>query len=149
RDAESGSGGARPVRTILALLGTLAAGVVAVDRLAGASFAQRGGAAPPAVTFTDAAAASGLAMTHVNGARPEKDLGETVGSGAAFLVFESDGWVDLFVVDGGSIADTAPASRARHRLFRNAGNGTFADVTADSGIRSGDYGMGACAGDVD
>jgi hypothetical protein len=34
-------------------------------------------------------------------------------------------------------------------LFRNRGNGTFEDVTAASGIRHRDYGMGACAGDYD
>ena len=39
--------------------------------------------------------------------------------------------------------------RARHRLYRNRRNGTFEDVTAASGIRHRDYGMGACAGDFD
>ena len=43
----------------------------------------------------------------------------------------------------------AVARRARHRLFRNRGNGTFQDVTAQSGIQHRDYGMGACAGDYD
>jgi hypothetical protein len=52
-------------------------------------------------------------------------------------------------VDGGSIGDPAVASRARHRLFRNTGKGMFADVTESSGIKHADYGMGACAGDVD
>jgi hypothetical protein len=52
-------------------------------------------------------------------------------------------------VDGGSYADPAVAQRARHRLFRNRGNGTFEDVTAASGIRHHEYGMGACAGDYD
>src|SRR6185295_9245475 len=37
----------------------------------------------------------------------------------------------------------------RHRLFRSRGNGTFQDVTAQSGIEHRDYGMGACAGDYD
>jgi hypothetical protein len=47
------------------------------------------------------------------------------------------------------LADPAVARQARHRLFRNRGNGTFQDVTAQSGIQHGSYGMGACAGDYD
>jgi hypothetical protein len=72
-----------------------------------------------------------------------------MGSGALFFDFDADGWVDLFFVDGGSLDSPAVAARARHRLFRNRGDGTFADVTAASGIRHSAYGMGACAGDVD
>jgi hypothetical protein len=78
----------------------------------------------------------------------EKFFPEIMGSGGLFLDFDNDGWVDLFLVDGGSFADAAVAARARHRLYRNRGDGTFADVTAESGIRHRHYGMGACAGDV-
>jgi hypothetical protein len=104
---------------------------------------------PGAVMFENVAAVSGLTFTHVNGASPDKYLVETMGSGAVFLDYDDDGWLDLFVVDGGSIASPEVAMRARHRLFHNRGDGTFADVTAASGIRHREYGMGACAGDVD
>lgn len=109
-------------------------------------------AKPPsadAVTFENVAKASGIDVTQVNGASPEKYLVETMGSGAVLFDYDDDGWLDLFVVDGGSLADTAVAGRARHRLFHNTGNGRFTDVTAASLIRHRDYGMGACAGDVD
>jgi hypothetical protein len=99
------------------------------------------------VTFENVAKAVGLTFTHVNGASPDKYLVETMGSGAAFLDYDNDGWIDLFIVDGGSVA--APGkSAARHRLFHNEG-GVFKDVAAASGIVHRDYGMGACAGDVD
>jgi hypothetical protein len=108
------------------------------------------------VRFENVAKAIGITLTHVNGASPEKYLVETMGSGAAFLDFDGDGWLDLFVVDGGSIAagNSAPAAakpqtKAGHRLFHNEGKGIFTDVTAGSGIVHRDYGMGACAGDVD
>jgi hypothetical protein len=100
------------------------------------------------VTFENVAKAVGITFTHVNGASPEKYLVETMGSGAAFLDYDNDGWLDLFVVDGGSVA-AAGKSTARHRLFHNEGQGLFKDVTAASGIVHRDYGMGACAGDVD
>jgi hypothetical protein len=103
----------------------------------------------PAAVFENVTAAAGLNVRHVNGASPDKYLAETMGSGAVFFDADGDGWVDLFLVDGGSIADPAIAATARHRLFRNQKNGTFADITAASRIRAAEYGMGACAGDVD
>jgi len=105
-------------------------------------------ARPPSVGFENVTTASGIDFTAVNGASPTKYLVETMGSGAAFLDYNSDGWVDLLFVDGGSVADPAAAARARHRLYRND-RGSFVDVTAASGIRHREYGMGVCAGDVD
>jgi enediyne biosynthesis protein E4 len=100
------------------------------------------------VTFENVANAVGLSFTHVNGASADKYLVETMGSGAAFLDYDNDGWIDLFVVDGGSVAPKSQA-KAGHRLFHNDDKGIFTDVTAASGIVHRDYGMGACAGDVD
>ena len=99
--------------------------------------------------FRDVARTAGLDFTQVNGASEEKFLPEIMGPGGLFLDFDDDGWLDVFLVDGGSLADAAVAKRARHRLFRNRGNGTFEDVTARSGITHRAYGMGACAGDYD
>ena len=99
--------------------------------------------------FVDATREAGIVFQHVNGASPDKHLVETMGSGGLFFDFDSDGWIDVFLVDGGSLADPAVARRARHRLYRNRGNGTFADVTEQSGIRHSAYGMGACAADYD
>jgi hypothetical protein len=109
------------------------------------------------VTFENVAKAVGLTFTHVNGASADKYLVETMGSGAAFLDYDNDGWIDLFVVDGGSIAaagqgtpgSPTPKAKARHRLFHNEGKGIFKDMTGASGIVHREYGMGACAGDVD
>jgi hypothetical protein len=128
--------------------------------------------------FRDVARQAGLDFIHVNGASDERFLPEIVGAGGLFLDFDGDGWLDVFFTDGGSFADPAiarPASaalengraaaarprrsspestasgggRARHRLYKNRGNGTFEDVTDASNIRHRGYGMGACAGDID
>ena len=101
------------------------------------------------IAFRDVADDIGLAFTHVNGASPQKHFVEIMGSGGLFLDFNNDGWIDVFLVDGGSEADPAVARKARHRLFRNRQNGTFEDVSQRSGIQQREYGMGACAGDVD
>jgi hypothetical protein len=115
--------------------------LTAIAAAASPLIAQRGGA-PAAVRFTNVTKASGVSFTNVNGASPDKYLAETMGSGTALLDFDADGWVDLLLVDGGSVADPAVAARARHRLYRNV-SGTFVDVTGASGIRHRDYGMGA------
>lgn len=99
--------------------------------------------------FVDVTREAGIEFHHTNGASPDKHLVETMGSGAVFFDYDADGWIDLFLVDSGSLADSAVARRAQHRLYRNRGNGTFEDVTGRSGIRHSAYGMGACAGDYD
>jgi enediyne biosynthesis protein E4 len=101
------------------------------------------------VQFRDVATTAGLAVTHINGASPDKYFAEIMGSGGLFFDFDDDGWIDIFLVDGGSVANPKVAATVRHRLFRNRGNGTFEDVTVASGIRHRAYGVGACAGDYD
>jgi hypothetical protein len=125
------------------------AGLPPIIALALSSAAGQPAEAPRPVHFQDAAAAWGLAFTHINGASPDKHFVEIMGSGGLFFDFDNDGWLDVFLVDGGSRADPAVARQARHRLFRNRGGHAFDDVTGRSGIRHRAYGMGACAGDYD
>jgi hypothetical protein len=108
-------------------------------------------AQPPSawVPFENITARAGIDFTHVNGASPDKYLAETMGSGGLFLDFDADGWTDIFLVDGGSLADPKVHATARHRLYRNKGDGRFDDVSAAAGIRHAEYGMGACAADYD
>ena len=124
------------------------------NKLVGAVVLLAAGAAlidaqPSLPQFTDVARQAGVVFHHTNGASPAKHLPETMGSGAVFFDYDGDGWIDIFLVDGGSIADAAVARGARHRLFHNKGNGTYEDVTDRSGIQHTAYGMGACAGDYD
>ena len=116
-----------------------------------ASLAAAGTQRPPAErpVFEEMSRAAGLDFQHVHGASPDKHLAETMGSGGLFLDYDNDGWLDVVLVDGGSLADEDIARTARHRLFRNRGNGTFEDVSERSGLRHGAYGMGACAADYD
>jgi len=128
--------------------------IVAVGVLQGPPSALDKAARLP--TFRDVARSAGIDFVHTSGASEQRFFPEIVGSGGLFFDFDNDGWLDVFLVDGGSLADKAVASRARHRLYRNRGPSTgsgqatqFEDVTATSGIRHRDYGMGACAGDYD
>jgi hypothetical protein len=110
---------------------------------------QRTGTTSTPPIFSDVTRAAGIDVTNVNGASPDKHLVETMGSGAAFFDYDNDGWIDIFLVDGGSLADRNVAKTAQHRLYHNLRNGTFADVSSTSGIQHREYGMGVCAGDYD
>ena len=139
------------MKYLAAALTTVLVIAMLVDGRADARSQQKpsGVSAPRWVTFENVATAVGVTFPNTNGASPDKYLVETMGSGALFFDYDSDGWIDLFLVDGGSIADATLNARASHRLLRNAGNGIFRDVTDTSGIRHRDYGQGGCAGDID
>ena len=105
-----------------------------------------------ALRFTDVASEAGLAFVHDSGATGEKHLPETMGAGLAWLDFDGDGWMDLYVVQSGPFPpDGSPASR--DRLYRNLGMAfegrMFEDVTDRAGLDVRGYGMGALAADLD
>jgi hypothetical protein len=103
----------------------------------------------PAVRFVDVTQAAGIGFVHVNGARGEKLLPETMGSGAAFVDFDGDGDPDLLLVNSGRWADDRQSPAATAALYRNDGTGRFEDVTAGSGLDVELYGMGVATGDYD
>ena len=110
-------------------------------------------AAPPdaAVRFADATREAGLAFTHVNGMAGELWLAEIMGAGAAVLDFDGDGRVDIWLVQGGPVADRA-GDLPCDRLYRNVstpGELRFEDVTEQSGVCANGYGMGVATADVD
>ena len=105
-------------------------------------------AAAPLVQFLDVAAPSGIPFRHYNGASPEKLMVETFGSGVAWIDFDNDGWSDLFFASGADLARGKPSPG--NVLYRNLGNGRFADVTETAGLRgSGLFSTGVAVGDYD
>lgn len=105
-------------------------------------------AANSLVRFTDATQEAGIRFVHNNGAFGKKFLPETMGPGVAFLDYNNDGWLDLFLVNGRDWPgrkkqDSYPA------LYRNDQNGRFTDVTRQAGLQFEFYGMGCAVGDYD
>jgi tetratricopeptide (TPR) repeat protein len=102
-------------------------------------------------TFADEADAAGLRFVYENGETLLHQLPEPFGGGVALLDFDGDGWLDVYCVQGGRFPPDPAHPPAGDRLFRNLGNGAFADVTESSGIVSfpRGYGHGVTVGDFD
>src|SRR5436309_230171 len=92
---------------------------------------------------------SGIRWVHSNGKSPEKYLPETSGAGCAFLDYDNDGWMDIYLVNGGKCDFFTPDPPLRNALYRNNRDGTFTDVTEKAGVAAGGYGMGVAVGDYD
>ena len=106
-------------------------------------------AAGPA-DFRDIAASAGLtAKTIIGGDRTKQYILETTGGGTAILDYDDDGWPDIFLVNGAPLEKPAGDAAPMSHLYRNSGDGTFADVTAKAGIGGRGWGQGVCAGDYD
>src|SRR5215213_8861906 len=107
-------------------------------------------AAQPALFEEVPPAKSGIHWIHDNAKSPMRYLPETMGPGVAFVDYDNDGWVDIFLVNSGVCDFYRPAKKPRNGLFRNNRNGTFTDVTGAAGVAGGDsFGMGVAVGDYD
>ncbi|HZT73132.1 MAG TPA: CRTAC1 family protein [Terriglobales bacterium] len=95
------------------------------------------------------AAASGIHWRHVAGISPQMYEPETNGAGCAFLDYDGDGWMDIYLVNSGRSDFYTPPHSLRNALYRNNHDGTFTDVTEKAGVSGGGYGMGVAVGDYD
>jgi hypothetical protein len=83
--------------------------------------------------FTDVAAQAGLIHPVIYGGVHQKNyILETVGCGVAFLDYDNDGWLDIFVLCGTRM--DAPVPDSTNRLYKNNRDGTFTDVTEKAGL---------------
>jgi enediyne biosynthesis protein E4 len=98
--------------------------------------------------FTDVTQSAGIRFRHNSGAFGRKYLPETMGSGAAFLDADGDGWQDILLINSRDWPGR-PSRGARHALYRNNHDGTFTDATASSGLGVDMYGLGVTAADYD
>jgi len=104
---------------------------------------------PPAITFTDVTRDLGITWKHVNGATEDRYLIETMGGGAAFLDYNRDGRLDIFLVQSGCHKFSTRCVASGNALYRQNADGSFADVTAKAGVATGGYGQGVAVADYD
>jgi hypothetical protein len=100
----------------------------------------------PLFQLKDVTSQAGVDFRHNSGAYGGKLLPETLGSGCAFLDYDSDGYPDILLVNS---MDWPGHKRIRSalKLFKNNRNGTFSDVTRAAGLDVELYGMGVAVGD--
>jgi hypothetical protein len=108
------------------------------------------------IRFEDVTVKAGIAFRHTMGDHELSSLVEATGAGCAFLDFDNDGWLDIYLVTGCHVPglndptpDAEALKTATDRLYRNRRDGTFEDVTRKAGILPGGYGIGVLAGDYD
>jgi hypothetical protein len=119
----------------------------------GASQAQHA----PVIRFEDASDKAGINFTHSFGSRQLGSLLEGTGAGCIWFDYNNSGLESLYVVNGRPLDDSMhpyplkekPATPPHNHLYRNDGNGTFTDVTENSGLNPDMYSVAVTAADYD
>ncbi|HEY1984072.1 MAG TPA: CRTAC1 family protein [Terracidiphilus sp.] len=92
---------------------------------------------------------SGIGWVHENAMSDSRFLPEALGPGCAFLDYDNDGWMDIFLVNSGPSDFWKPSKPVRNALYKNNRDGTFSDVTEKAGVSGTQFGMGVAVGDYD
>ena len=103
------------------------------------------------VAFRDVGSSSGLNSVVVSGGAQKNYVLEVNGGGACWLDFDQDGWMDLYLVNGSTLAHLQGKARApgTNHLYRNNHQGGFTDVTATARVPGRGWGFGCVAADYD
>ena len=108
---------------------------------------------PPATDdyFQEIGKEIGIDFVHSIGEKELNNIIESSGGGAAFLDYDQDGYIDLYVTSGtwieGFCKEEKPEKMPHNHLYRNKGDGTFEDVTDKAGVGGHCYSMGVTVGD--
>ena len=115
---------------------------------------SKSAASPPAANedyYQEIGKEIGIDFVHSIGDKELTNIVESSGAGAAFLDYDKDGFIDLYVCNGtwvkGLSSGEKPDELTHNHLYHNLGNGTFEDVTKKAGLGSPWYSMGVTVGD--
>ncbi len=109
---------------------------------------QASATSPAAPLFVEVPPAeSGITWVHDNAMSAARFLPESLGPGCAFLDYDNDGWMDIYLVNSGPSDFFKPARPLKNALYKNNRDGTFTDVTDRAGVAGGTFGMGVAVGD--
>jgi len=96
--------------------------------------------------FVDVAREAGLVAPTIYGRNDSKDyILEATGCGCAFVDYDNDGWMDIFILSGTHVGKNP--QEATNRLYKNNRDGTFTDVTEKAGLKDVGWASGVCVGD--
>jgi hypothetical protein len=101
----------------------------------------------PVANFVDVADRAGLtAITTLGGEIAKHHINEMTGGGVALVDYDNDGWLDIFLINGGP-KDAATGLPSTNHLYRNNHDGTFTDVTQKAGLLRHGWAQGVSVGD--
>src|SRR3569833_273470 len=99
--------------------------------------------------FVNVAEAAGFLQPIVFGVTDHADyIVESMGCGVAFLDYDNDGWQDVLLLTGQRYGEPSPEG-AIIRLYKNNRDGTFKDVTENSGLGQRVWASGVTVADYD
>jgi len=99
-----------------------------------------------AIVLVDRSEAAGIRFQNLFGGADKRFIYETLGSGAAFVDYDEDGLLDIYLVNGApDLVSPGPGSR----LYRNRGDGRFEDVTEASGAGDDGFGVAVAVADIE
>jgi hypothetical protein len=108
----------------------------------------------PYPTYEDVTDRANIHFQHSFGEQKLSSILEATGSGCVWFDYNNDGLMDLYVLSGRHLDGVTDHSKAdgmdaTNHLYRNNGDGTFTDVTAQAGVAGKDFAMGVTVGDYD
>jgi hypothetical protein len=107
------------------------------------------------IELVDVAARAGVDLVNVSGDPRRWYIPESNGNGAAWLDYDGDGDMDLFVANGAGMRYVDDGRRleivrsASSALYRNDGGLAFTDVTAEANAGRSEWCQAVATGDVD
>ena len=104
---------------------------------------------PAFPAFVDVAHASGIDFHLTCGGREKRYIIESMCGGVAVFDYDNDGWMDILFIDGSTLEDLRAGKCHYPALYHNNHDGTFTDVSAQSGLRHCGWGFGVAVGDYD
>ena len=108
------------------------------------------------VASVDATRRANIRFVHSFGNQGMSSILGATGSGCLFFDYDNDGFMDLYAVNGSYLEgineepeDENTVENLQNQLFRNQGDGTFADLTAPTGTGDSRWSVGAAFLDYD
>ncbi|MEZ5426958.1 MAG: CRTAC1 family protein [Pyrinomonadaceae bacterium] len=98
--------------------------------------------------LTDILDKTGIKFVHTS-APEKKYIVESMSGGVLLIDFDRDGWPDIYFTNAPTVEMALKKQKSKSALYRNNGDGTFADVTDKAGVGFPGYAMGGAVGDFD
>ncbi len=133
--------GRRTRRELLQTIPAAVLGALFSGKLNAASASSK--SLSPFSQFVDVAHVAGLTEPTVCG-EPDSFtyIIESMATGCAFIDYDNDGWMDIFILSSRRLDNTPPS--ATNRLYKNNRDGTFTDVTTKAGLVDIGWAQGVC-----